>query len=71
MAISASMCGWMKRFFGIVAPSWNIMSSNSTPESGMSMLSAYCIAFDVSPIFQPMTRRPLAIFCFTHAACTA
>ncbi|MNP78733.1 hypothetical protein D3C76_1764200 [compost metagenome] len=70
-AISASMRGWMKRSPGTVAPSSNIMSSNSTPESGMSMLSAYCIALDVRPIFQPITLRPSAIFFFTQADCTA
>jgi hypothetical protein len=67
-AISASMRGWMKRSAGIVAPFANIMSSSSTPESGMSMFSAYCIALEVRPIFQPMRRRPAASFFFTHAA---
>ncbi|MNF13929.1 hypothetical protein D3C80_2159400 [compost metagenome] len=70
-AISASMRGWMKRSAGMVAASANFMSSSRTPESGMSMLSAYCIAFEVKPIFQPITRRPAAIFRFTQAACTA
>jgi hypothetical protein len=42
-AISASMRGWMNRPAGIVAP-FETMSSSSTPLSGMSMLSACCMA---------------------------
>ena len=31
------------------------------------MLSAYCIAFDVRPIFQPIIRRPAASFAAANA----
>ncbi len=70
-AISASTRGWMKRPRGTVAPLSNSMSSIRTPLSGMSMFSAACIALDVRPIFQPITRRPAALRCATSAFCTA
>ena len=66
-AISASTRGWMKRPAGTSPPSGNSMESSRTPESGMSMWSACCMAREVSPIFQPMIRRPSASLRSTQA----
>jgi len=52
----------MNRQAGTTAPCSSAMSSNRMPLSGMSMSSACCMARDVSPIFQPMTRRPCSRF---------
>ena len=70
-AISASTLGWMNRPRGTCAPLSNIMSSVSTPLSGMSMFKAACIAFEVRPIFQPITCRPADMRRATSAFCTA
>ena len=66
-AISASTLGWMKRLGGTVGPLGKCISSSSTPESGVVMPSALCIARDVRPIFQPDTFRPAASFFATSA----
>jgi len=66
-AISASIRGWMKRPGAMWAPLSNAMLRRSTPESGMSIDSAACIAFDVSPIFHPITGSPAAAFIRTHS----
>ena len=56
---------------GTVAPLSKAMSDSSTPESGVVMFSACCIARLVRPIFQPIRVTPDAIFCATTASCTA
>ena len=66
-ASSASTRVAMKRSVGTRPPSAKNMSSSSTPESGSSMLSALCIAFEVRPILWPLTRRPSAILMSTDA----
>jgi hypothetical protein len=70
-AISASIRGWIKRPFGTVEPLANTILSSKTPESGVVMFSACCIARLVRPIFQPTTFAPLSSFSATKAACTA
>ena len=47
---------------GTVAPLAMTMSSKRMPLSGILMPSAYCMAFEVNPIFQPTTLRPSASF---------
>ena len=69
--ISASIRVAMKRAVGTSPPLSKNMSSNSTPLSGMSISSAYCIAFDVRPIFQPRITRPASTNRRTSAACMA
>jgi hypothetical protein len=59
-ASSASTRAAMKRSDGTGPPSAKNMSSSSTPESGSSILSALCIAFEVRPILWPFTTRPSA-----------
>ena len=59
-ASSASTRVAMKRSDGTRPPSAKNMSSSSTPESGSSMASALCIAFEVRPILWPLTTRPSA-----------
>jgi hypothetical protein len=49
-ASSASMRVAMKRSDGTSPPSAKNMSSSRMPESGSSILSALCIAFEVMPI---------------------
>jgi len=60
-ASSASTRVAMKRSDGTTPPSVKNMSSSRIPESGSSMLSALCIAFEVRPILWPLTVRPSAV----------
>ena len=66
-ASSASTRVAMKRSLGILPPSVKNMSSKRIPESGSSMPSADCIAFEVKPILWPRISRPSATFCTTQA----
>ncbi len=66
-ASSASTRVAMKRSVGTMPPSAKNMSSSSTPESGSSILSALCIAFEVRPILWPLTTRPADILISIHA----
>ena len=66
-ASSASTRVPMKRSDGTRPPSAKNMSSSSTPESGSSIISALCIAFEVSPILWPLTTRPSATLISIHA----
>jgi len=66
-ASSASTRVAMKRSVGTSPPSAKNMSSSRMPESGSSILSALCIAFEVRPILWPLTVRPCAIFMSIHA----
>jgi len=66
-ASSASIRVAMKRSVGTRPPSAKNMSSSRMPESGSSMLSALCIAFEVRPILCPFTVRPWATFISTQA----
>ena len=66
-ASSASTRVAMKRSVGTSPPSSKNMSSSSTPESGSSIRSALCIAFEVSPILWPLTMRPSATLISIHA----
>ena len=70
-ASSASTRVAMKRSVGTRPPSAKNMSSSKMPESGSSILSALCIAFEVRPILCPLTVRPAATFISTHAFWTA
>ena len=66
-ASSASTRVPMKRSEGTRPPSAKNMSSSRMPESGSSILSALCIAFEVRPILWPLTTRPSATLIATHA----
>ena len=55
MAQGRRLVGWK---IGLTS---NAISSNRKPLSGTSILSAYCMAFEVKPIFQPTSCLPCAI----------
>jgi hypothetical protein len=59
-AISASTRGCTSVARSTSSPSSTTIVSVSTPKSGSSTPSSFCMGFDVSPTFRPITRCPSA-----------